>query len=45
MDRTDREHALAAVCALLEEEAFAAAWAEGQALTVDQVVAEASQNA
>jgi predicted ATPase/class 3 adenylate cyclase/Tfp pilus assembly protein PilF len=45
MDRTDREHALAAVCALLEEEAFSAAWAEGQALTVDQAIVEASQSA
>jgi predicted ATPase/DNA-binding SARP family transcriptional activator len=39
--RLDYEHAVAAARAELDEEAFAAAWAAGQALTLEQAIAYA----
>jgi hypothetical protein len=41
--RTDLEHFIAALRAQLGEHAFAVAWAAGQALTLEQAVAEALQ--
>ncbi len=38
--RTDYEHAVATACQALGEEAFAAAWAEGRSMTLDQVLGE-----
>ena len=40
-DRADHDRDLATVRAALGEAVFAAAWAEGQALTLEQVIAEA----
>jgi hypothetical protein len=42
--RADYERTLAAVRAGLSEEGFAAAWAEGQAMTLEQAVAYASED-
>jgi hypothetical protein len=36
--RPDREHDVAAARAALGETAFAAAWAEGRAMTIDETV-------
>jgi len=39
--RADRDRDVAAVRAALGEDPFAASWAEGQAMTLDQAIAEA----
>jgi len=39
--RTDYDRAVASVRAQLDEATFGAAWAEGQALTLEQAIAEA----
>jgi predicted ATPase/DNA-binding SARP family transcriptional activator len=44
-DRAALERAVSAVRAQLEESEFAAAWAEGQAMPVEQVIAEALEEA
>ena len=43
LERADYDQAIAAARAGLDEEAFAAAFAEGQAMTVQQAVAYALQ--
>ena len=40
-DRADHDRDVAAVRAALGEAAFAAAWAEGRAMTMEQAIAEA----
>ncbi len=37
-DQAEFDHYLAIVCAQLDEVAFATAWAEGQALTIEQAI-------
>jgi hypothetical protein len=41
VERAGLEHHMVAVRSALSEKAFAAAWAEGQATPLDQVLAEA----
>ncbi len=41
-ERLEYERAVAAACIQVGEEAFAAAWAEGRAMTLEQAVAYAS---
>jgi hypothetical protein len=43
IERADYDHAVAAVREHLGEEAFASAWAEGRAMTVEQVLAAGEQ--
>jgi hypothetical protein len=43
--RRDRDRNLAAARARLDEAAFAAAWAEGQAMSLEEAIAEALQQA
>ena len=40
-DHRDRERSMAAIRAALNEEAFAAAWAEGRAMSLEQAIAYA----
>lgn len=40
-ERVERERQIEAVRALLDETAFAEAWAEGQAMTLEQAIAYA----
>jgi hypothetical protein len=42
-DRADYEHALAATRAQLDERSWAAAWAEGQTLSLEQAIARATE--
>ena len=42
IDRADFERHMAAARGALGEEAFTAAWAQGQALTLEEAVADAS---
>lgn len=42
-DRVEYERNLATIRAALSEEAFAAAWAEGQAMTLERAIAYASE--
>jgi predicted ATPase/class 3 adenylate cyclase/Tfp pilus assembly protein PilF len=44
-DRPDHDATVAAVCAALSGETFAAAWAEGQAMTLEQAVEYALEDA
>jgi hypothetical protein len=44
-DRVEYERNLAAIQAALDEETFAVAWAEGQAMTLEQAIAYASEEA
>jgi hypothetical protein len=42
-DRADYERQVAAISAVLGEEAFAAAWAAGRAMSLDEGIAHALQ--
>ena len=44
LERQERENAISAVRAALGEEAFAAAWAEGEAMTLEQAIAYAKED-